>query len=384
VAVAGSGKQSRFAKKGRAVGIGPYGHGAVPPADGGAGEAEIARLSEAWDDLAERSGAPPFLYPGWISAWWRAFGKGRLEIVTVGSQGRLDSVLPVVRRGGAVFSPTNWHTPEFGLLGDVDGSLDELLGRLFAARASQVALGALSSRGSDIERLQAAAASCRYSTLVRTLERSPVVELDQDWEDYERGLSSKLRHDVARCRRRLGDRGHVSLDVRSDVEALDEALALEQLGWKGTAGTAIVSRAETAQFYAEIAAWAAQRGWLRLIFLRVDERAVAVHIALEHAGSFLGLKAGFDPALRSMSPGNVLIHASLQRAFAIGLKRFEFLGAADAYKLRWATASYDRLLLQAFSPRPAGRVLDAAFRHGRPAAKRVLATARRMRGRVRR
>src|SRR5262249_50739322 len=45
--------------------------------------------------------------------------------------------------------------------------------------------------------------------------------------------------------------------------------------------------------------------------------------------------------------------------------------------------SYDRLLFQAFSPRPAGRALHAAVADGRPPAKRAQAEARRVRGRVR-
>jgi CelD/BcsL family acetyltransferase involved in cellulose biosynthesis len=60
------------------------------PSDAGAGLAEIERHSERWDALADRAGAAPFLRPGWIAAWWRAFGRGRLEILTAGSGGRLD------------------------------------------------------------------------------------------------------------------------------------------------------------------------------------------------------------------------------------------------------------------------------------------------------
>jgi CelD/BcsL family acetyltransferase involved in cellulose biosynthesis len=100
-------------------------------------------------------------------------------------------------------------------------------------------------------------------------------------------------------------------------------------------------------------------------------------------GAALRPKTGFDPEFRAMSPGRLIVEASLERAFAIGLRRFEFMGTADAYKLRFATDVYDRLLFQAFSPRPAGRVLHAAFAYGRPLAKRAQAEAKRIRERVR-
>ena len=115
----------------------------------------------------------------------------------------------------------------------------------------------------------------------------------------------------------------------------------------------------------------------------MDERAVAFQFALEDGAAHLGLKSGFDPEFRAMSPGRLIVEASLERAFAIGLKRFEFMGTADAYKLRFANDAYDRLLFQAFSPKPAGRALHAAFAYGRPLAKRAQADAQRLRERVR-
>jgi CelD/BcsL family acetyltransferase involved in cellulose biosynthesis len=342
---------------------------------------EIERCGEAWDALADRAGAAPFLRPGWIAAWWRAFGRGRLEILTTGCSDRLDAVLPVVHRHGGIHAPSNWHTPQYGLLESSAGAGSDLVAGLFAS-VPHVALGFLSSLTGEVGRFAASAAAHRYATLVRSQERSPVVVLDGDWETYAGGLSSSLRRDLRRCRRRLEEQGRVWLDVREDAGPLGEALDLERRGWKEQAGTAIASRPQTQQFYTEIAHWAAQRGWLRLIFLRVDERAVAFQFALEDGGSHLGLKTGFDPEFRAMSPGRLIVEASLERAFAIGLKRFEFMGTADAYKLRFANDTYDRVLFQAFSPRPAGRVLHAAFAYGRPLAKRAQAEARRVRERV--
>ena len=125
---------------------------------------EIERCSEAWDALADRAGAAPFLRPGWVSAWWRAFGRGRLEILTAGSDGRLDAVLPVVHRHGGIHAPSNWHTPQYGLL-EADGAGSRLVARLFD-RAPQISLGFLSSRTSEVQQLDRAAHAHGYRTLV--------------------------------------------------------------------------------------------------------------------------------------------------------------------------------------------------------------------------
>jgi CelD/BcsL family acetyltransferase involved in cellulose biosynthesis len=286
-------------------------------------------------------------------------------------------VLPIVRRGATVSSPTNWHTPQFGLLAADRPAGDSVVGQLFARRAQQFSLGFLGSREPDLELLMTAAEEARYRFTVRTLERQPLVRVQGPWATYERSLSRNLRRDVGRCRRRLGELGTVSVDVRQDPGALEEAFAVEAAGWKGTAGTAIASRPQTQAFYTDVAEWAAGRGSLRLIFLRVDGRAIAFHLALEEGGTYFPLKGGFDPAFRRHSPGKLIIHATLERAFAVGLQRYEFLGAVDDYKQRWANDVHDRLLFQAFSFTAPGMIRRAAFVYGRPVAKRLIRSATR-------
>ncbi len=343
----------------------------------GAGTGAVGPVRDDWDRLADRTGATPFLRPGWIEAWWHAFGAGRLEVLRVAGEGRVRALLAVRHRHGAVSSPSNCHSPRFGLLREDRAAGAALLGELFARHPAQVSLGFVGALGTDMEELTGAAETAGYRCLQRTLECSPFVTVAGDWEGYERSLSRNMRRDLWRCRRRLEELGRVALDVQHDTAHLDEALAVESLGWKQTAGTAIISAPQTARFYTEVARWAAASGRLRLIFLRVDGRPVAFHLALEDDRTYFPLKGGFDPAFRAQSPGRLLIHATLERAFATGLRRYEFLGDGDAYKLRWSTEAYDRVLFQAFAPGPVGRARWAAFAYGRPVAKRAAGELRR-------
>jgi CelD/BcsL family acetyltransferase involved in cellulose biosynthesis len=345
----------------------------------GVGPEAVAAVRDEWDRLADRTGAAPFLRPGWIEAWWRAFGAGRLEVLRKEGEGRVHALLPVRHRHGAVSSPSNSHSPGFGLLCEDRAAGMVLLDELFARRPAQVSLGFLSTLGPGLEELTAAAEMAGYRWLQRTLERSLFVTVDGDWEGYERSLDRNMRRDLQRCRRRLDELGRVALDVEHDTAHLDEALAVESLGWKQTAGTAIASAPQTARFYTEVAHWAEASGRLRLIFLRVDGRPVAFHLALEDDRTYFPLKGGFDPAFRAQSPGRLLIHATLERAFATGLRRYEFLGDSDAYKLRWATEAYDRVLFQAFAPRLVGQAGWFTFAYGRPLAKRAVGELRRLR-----
>ena len=59
------------------------------------------RLAEEWDSLADRVGAPPWARPGWVEAWWNAFGSGESSLTT-SSGGGIAGVLP--SHGGAAGS----------------------------------------------------------------------------------------------------------------------------------------------------------------------------------------------------------------------------------------------------------------------------------------
>lgn len=85
-----------------------------------------------WEHLARRTKANPFLWPGWIDAWWRAFGVGRLLILTAYENGRLAGVLPLYQFRGALSSTTNPHTPLFGFLAANETVLKHLSHALFS------------------------------------------------------------------------------------------------------------------------------------------------------------------------------------------------------------------------------------------------------------
>jgi CelD/BcsL family acetyltransferase involved in cellulose biosynthesis len=335
----------------------------------------IKPLAREWDLLADRTHAAPFLRPGWFEAWWKAFGSGVLEITTVRRDGRLSGVLPLYHRAGVLRSLSNWHTPAFGILADSMAAQRELAQSIFSRRHRRVSFGFLDSERPDVARVRAAAEAAHRRVLERALERSPYVRIDQDWAAYEQALSTNVRGDLGRRLRRLSEQGRVSFETWDGSERLDELLdegfRTEALGWKGEHNTAILSRPHTHCFYREVAAWAAERGWLRLAFLRLNERAVGFLYSLISGGVHYPLKGGYDPVYARFSPGRLIVHWALQRAFSEGLTRFEFLPGGEPYKLAWANACRDVTLLQAFSRSPLGLVDWAAFAYGRPLAKRA-------------
>jgi CelD/BcsL family acetyltransferase involved in cellulose biosynthesis len=333
----------------------------------------IEPVEREWEELAERVGASPFVRPGWVSAWWEAFGSGSLAVFALRRDGRLASVLPLVRHRGALRSPTNWHTPGFGVVAEDDAAKLALFEAVVAEGPRRVDLSFLGD-AADVQCLRQAAAHHRL--VERVVIRSPYVPVESDWDSYWRGLSRNLRKTVRRCRNRLAERGEMTIEVvdgRKDLDRLlEEGFRLEASGWKGEEVTAIASRPETRRFYKTVSRWAADAGILCLAFMRIDGEAVAFNLSFEAGGHHYVLKLGHDAELNSLGPGTVLTATAVERTFALGLKSYEFLGGDTAYKLRWAPNCHELARVQAFAPTASGAVDRLIQTSGRDIAKKLL------------
>jgi CelD/BcsL family acetyltransferase involved in cellulose biosynthesis len=339
---------------------------------------------DEWDELADRAEATsPWLRPGWILAWWRAFGRGGLEIVNVRREGRLSALVPLERRGDVLASTANYHTPSFGILAEDEDAARQLAQELVARRARRLHLAFVSAHTLSSSDLPSLARRGGYRTLERTLESSPYAETDGEWEAYRSGLDGKMLRELRRRRRKLDSRGRVELAIEDGAsmldEILDEGFRLEAAAWKGQNRTAIISDPKTEGFYREVAHWAAHRGSLRLAFLRLDGQPLAFDFAVEEEKCHHLLKTGYDPAYRAFAPAMLLRYEMLARAFELRLRSYEFGGADEQWKLQWSDRTRKRLLIQAFARTPSGFVDWAAWTYGRAMAKRAVALAQRRR-----
>jgi CelD/BcsL family acetyltransferase involved in cellulose biosynthesis len=336
----------------------------------------VARRAELWEEveaLADSAGSDPFVRPGWVRIWLRSFGgENRLQFVTVRRDGELAAAIPLLRRGrGALVSPTNWHTPRFGPVAVDDDAARELAATVARQAPAYVDVGFLDPAGAFATELRATEGR---TIIERPVLRSPYVALGDSLEAYEgKLLTSKFRRELRRRRRKLEELGELSIAFEDGSERLgellDEGFAVEGSGWKTREGTAIASSAQTDGFYRDVAAWAAERDWLQLGFVRLDGRCLAFGLSIVAGDSMYAVKVGFDPEWRKYAPGSLLTQATVERAFERGLARFDFLGGDDAYKLDWTETIGERVRIQAFGRTPHGLAAHAAWRWGRPLAK---------------
>jgi CelD/BcsL family acetyltransferase involved in cellulose biosynthesis len=321
---------------------------------------DLDSLACEWEELAERVDGSPFLRPGWILPWLRAFGTGTPEAITVRRGDELVAVLPMQRKRGRLTSAANWHSPVFGPLVADEEARDTLLEGLFDGGRPSVELSLLHGETDLAAQIESSAREAGRLVMERPITACPVVDLAGCFEDYERRLSRNRRKSLRRGRRALEEQGHVTFEVHEGREGLDSELEdifrVEGCGWKGKRGSAIASQCATTAFYTDVAHWAASRGWLRLSSLRLDGRTIACDYSIEFQGSWYSLKSGYDEDYRSLGPGALLLREQLRHCFETGASCFELLGTEDAFKLSWTDRSCERMRVHSFDRSPAGLV----------------------------
>jgi CelD/BcsL family acetyltransferase involved in cellulose biosynthesis len=347
----------------------------------------FVRLGPEWEELARAVDAPPFFGHSFTRIWLDNFAPmARWRVLTArDGEGRLRAALPLVEvRQPFLGVPllqlsaaANSHSCRFDLLTD---------DRTLAARAFLPTLRGLADwkvlrlldvpdEGSSWS-LFTSAKEAGLPVGTWESQRSPYVLLPPAWAQMEERLHAKFRANLRRRRKKLEEKGPLTLERVTGGEELDakleEGFALEQSGWKGARGTAMSQDGATKEFYQELARSAAQRGELTLYFLRAAGRAVAFHYGLTVGKRYYLLKPGYDEAQKDCSPGQLLMEDVVKDCIDRGLTEVDFLGPDMTWKRDWSNQVRVHNWLFMFPDTLFGRLLHRAKFDWAPLAKRRL------------
>jgi CelD/BcsL family acetyltransferase involved in cellulose biosynthesis len=203
--------------------------------------------------------------------------------------------------------------------------------------------------------------------VVRTIPTTgyPFLQLDPGWQEPERKFNAGRRSDFRRARRHAETRGTLCFEVLSPTPAqlqplLDEAWRVEASGWKGQNGSALLCDPLRGAFFRRFALGASKKGLLRIAFMRIEGRAVAMQLNAESANRLWLLKIGHDENFARCSPGQQLMLYVVRDAAMRGLEAIEFLGQPEPWTQFWTTAVRKCVALRAYPFRPAAMATLAA------------------------
>jgi CelD/BcsL family acetyltransferase involved in cellulose biosynthesis len=340
--------------------------------------AGLADLQPVWDRLVSESALThPFLTHEWISTWCECFGAdAQLCILLILACGVPIAIAPLIRRTQRIYGrrvrtiqfPANDHTNRCDVI--VTTRAKDAYSAIWKFLMSESALWdavVLRELAVDTPTLQELSRRADEDGVLWgrwQSEFSPSASCGTDWKHYLENLPAKHRANLRNRWKRLCALGSIGFETISGGPALQDALEdgfrIEGAAWKEREGTAIRCQADVHRFYTLFAERASERGWLRLQFLKVNDRRIAFAYCIAYQNRMHVLRVGFDPAYASYSPVNLLCLHALKDAFACGYDAYEFLGANESWKRQWSTQTLDHGWLFLFPPRPWGRLAHYA------------------------
>jgi CelD/BcsL family acetyltransferase involved in cellulose biosynthesis len=351
------------------------------------GRAAFLRLEKEWNALVETTCDEPFYRHEFIRSWIDSFvPDARLKILAGHDRaGRLVAALPLVADRGFFYgvpvrrlvSPTSLHSARFDMIAaDRVGAARAFIRTLAADESWDVIRLTEVPAGGKARDLYDAAAEAGFPGGIWDSHRSPFIPLPATWAAFEGRLSGKFKKNLRRARRRLEERGEVTIERLNGEDAvragLEECLVLERGGWKGRNGTAAAQNRNTLGFYTGLAHAAARGGYFSLTFLVFEGKRIAAQYGLTRGGTSSLMMTCYDEAFSEYSPGQLLMEEVLQRGIADGLRGFDLLGCDGAWKLAWRPVVRTHHWLFLFRDSMLGRTLRNAKFAWVPAAKQSL------------
>ena len=305
----------------------------------------LATLKHSWERLTAQAQSPFCSYEWTVAAAKSFYPPDSLRVVVTQTGGKVDAIAPLVVCNQKRFK----HLEIAGASALDEPSVllyahEEVLPNLVKALVRMklpVYLNKTVTAAPVAAQLRALARKYFSVMIARAAAPTAFVPIEGSWDEFCRSLTSRRRYDLKRAMKRANAFGEVKADVfapRPEAleTALDKAFNVEAAGWKGRGGSALCQNRPLGNFFRTYTKSACAQGILRLGFLYIDGKSVAMLIGLECHNRFWVLKVGYDEAYSRCSPGILLINASIQYAFEQKLCSYEFLGSDEQWLHMWA------------------------------------------------
>ena len=331
-------------------------------------------LEPEWLEL-EAAGAEGSVFMSWECQrlWWKHYGSGRdLCILAAREGGKLVGLLPLyletTKRCGGLWRVRKLR--QVGLGGDT--APDDISAWLRPGFEHRAAAALVEFMQREVQgwnllhftdlpvRSHLADALLahfpRAGLRIQRVESNPIVfgELPGTFEEYRRQLSGHRRKNMNQKRRRLEHQvgaSFGSVSSATDIDpAFDQLARLHLLRWSGRTAKPAFSSPEFCGFHRELMHALFAKNRLRLLYLQVDSRPIAMFYGMSYQGRFGFFQSGFDPDYGQYGPGDVLIARAVESAIAEGCEVFDMLKGDHEYKRHFFQQERRNLEISVFRP----------------------------------
>ncbi len=362
---------------------------------------EFASLHDEWNALLQTTSSDcVFLTHEWLATWWKHLSESRrLQILTARDGPRLIGILPVAERPAQLMRmmPRALEFLGSGIIGSdyldaiVSKDHEDAVLAGFAEHLNRsgrmLQLGQLRGGSHAVSGLAQELRDHNWTATEAQINVCPYIDLRGfTWDTYLATLGPSVRKNIHRYLRNLPKSFETRVDcIKTSVEAskgLEIAIDLHNKRW-GDRGTSEAFQSESViAFHREFVQLAADRGWLRLLVLWLNDNPAAALYGLRYGPTFYFYQSGFDPAYSRHSVGVATMGLAIKTAIEERASEYDFLHGDEEYKFHWARGLRNLTRIEMHPPHGLARICRRSIHFNRSARRMVrrVLTAINMRG----
>jgi CelD/BcsL family acetyltransferase involved in cellulose biosynthesis len=323
---------------------------------------EFQSLKDRWDDcLIQSLDNNIFSTWEWLSIWWKHFGEGKkLVILLVENEKEILAIAPFV------YSEHNFlgfgKIKKISFVGSPDSDYNSFILKEKKVRFLELVFDYLNKHVDwDYLELKDIPENSATMDLLRSMhlkkyykhweERQsnicPYISLPTSVDVFLKELGREMRRNLRRYSRKLEKEYRVESKkydkIGSVKEAMETFFRLHQMRWKSKAELGAFNKPIFRDFHSDVAKCFAEKGWLRLHFLTVNDEPISALYGFEYNQKVYGYLSGWNPQFYQYEVGSLSMMYDIQECIHKGLKEYDLMRGSGAYKRRWTTKARKNL-----------------------------------------
>ena len=181
---------------------------------------------------------------------------------------------------------------------------------------------------------------------VTCIHANPYTDTSENFEEYYRARKKSTRSEMVRTRNILNKSCQgwefISGQTIDEKREIYSALVGFHLGrQKDKVGTSIFDSSTNVQFFENLLANDSLQWTINMSGIKADGKFITASISIVENDIFYYWIPSFSPSFTKGSIGNFHVMLLIESCFDSHIRRFDFMGGNEAYKLKWSTGSYN-------------------------------------------
>jgi CelD/BcsL family acetyltransferase involved in cellulose biosynthesis len=317
---------------------------------------EFQSLKDRWNEsLSESLDNNIFSTWEWLSIWWKHFGEEKkLVILLVEDKNEILAIAPFVLSRCSLFGFGGLKKISF--VGSPDSDYNSFILKERNIKLLESILDYLNNHIEwdyleleDISEISASMDLLRRIPLKKPYKHweerqstlCPFLTLPNSMDVFMKGLSKNMRQNLRRYSRKLEGEYRVEFKNYDEIGSVEEAMEtffqLHQKRWESRGDLGAFNKPLVRNFHIDIAKCFAEKGWLRLYFLTVNDKPISTYYSFEYNQKVYYYLGGWDPEYSRYMIGSLFMMYDIGKCIQRGLKEYDLMRGIEPYKTRWTT-----------------------------------------------